>query len=104
MHRGLHWLKRVFDRNTSEKAGRSRRLLIVDGHSSHINLKFIDYADRNRILLAVLPPHSTHRLQPLDVSVFSPLATYYTEEVDDLLATPKATVREAFEAPQQARN
>src|SRR2546423_12794349 len=40
---GLHWLEHVFDRNTREKAERNRRLLIVDGHSSHINLKFIDY-------------------------------------------------------------
>ena len=66
---GIHWLQHVFDRATREKAGRNRRLLIVDGHNSHINLKFIDYADRNRILLAVLPPHSTHRLQPLDVGL-----------------------------------
>jgi hypothetical protein len=29
------------------------------------------------ILVAVYPPHSTHRLQPLDVSCFAPLATYY---------------------------
>jgi hypothetical protein len=35
---------------------RDRRLLIVDGHSSHVNLSFIEYADANRILLAVFPP------------------------------------------------
>jgi hypothetical protein len=82
---GLHWLQHVFDRSTKEKAGRGRRLLIVDGHSSHINLRFIDYTDRNRIIVAVLPPHSTHRLQPLDVSLFSPLSTYYSQEIDNLL-------------------
>ena len=36
---------------------------MVDGHSSHINLRFIDYCDTNGVLLAILPPHSTHRLQ-----------------------------------------
>jgi hypothetical protein len=58
-----------------------------------MNLAFIDYADANRILLAVLPPHSTHRLQPLDVGLFSPLATYYSQEIDDLLASSQGLVR-----------
>ena len=64
----------------------------MDGHNSHINLKFIDYADRNRILLAVLPPHSTHRLQPLDVDLFSPLGTYYSQEVDNLLTKSQGLI------------
>lgn len=75
---GLNWLERVFQRFTRQKAGNRRRLLVVDGHSSHVNLKFIDRCDNLRILLLVLPPHSTHRLQPLDVSLFAPLATFYT--------------------------
>lgn len=83
---GLHWLQRVFDQYTKQKAGRNYRLLILDGHNSHINLKFIDYADRNRILIAVLPPHSTHRLQPLDVGLFSALSAYYTQGCDQLMA------------------
>lgn len=32
----------------------------------------------------ILPPHSTHRLQPLDVSCFAPLARYYTNELNRL--------------------
>jgi len=83
---GLQWLEHVFDHNTRRKAARSQRLLILDGHNSHVNLDFIDYADRNRILLAVLPPHSTHRLQPLDIGMFSPLATYYSQEVNEFLS------------------
>ncbi|KAM4061808.1 DDE superfamily endonuclease [Hirsutella rhossiliensis] len=82
---GLHWLQRIFDCHTKQKAGRAYRLLILDGHNSHINLKFIDYADRNRILIAVLPSHSTHRLQPLDVGLFSALSTYYAQGSDQLM-------------------
>jgi DDE superfamily endonuclease len=70
---GQNWLENVFDRLTKEKAKRERRLLLVVGHSSYVNMRFINYADVNRIVLAVLPPHSTHRLQPLDVGLFSPL-------------------------------
>jgi len=80
----MKWLE-VFDRYTKEKAGNSRRLLLADGHSSHVNLRFINYCDENRIILVVLPPHSTHRLQPLDVGIFSPLAHAYSQEIDQLI-------------------
>ena len=83
---GLHWLKTIFQRYTSEVAKRSRRLLIVDGHSSHMNLRFIELCDQLRILLLILPPHSTHRLQPLDVSLFAPLARFYTNNLNNLMA------------------
>jgi len=75
---GLNCVEHIFDRYIGEKAGRNRRLLIVDGHNSHLNMRFIDYADRNRILLVFLPPYLSHRLQPLDVGLFSPLVTYYS--------------------------
>ena len=82
---GLQWLIGLFDRHTKEKAGRSRRLLIIDGHSSHVNMAFIAAADDRRIILLILPPHSTHRLQPLDVGLFSPLAKAYTKGLNDLM-------------------
>jgi hypothetical protein len=59
------------------------RVLIVDGHSSHLNMRFIEECDRNRIILAILPPYSTHRLQPLDVGIFAPLAQRYSEALND---------------------
>ena len=81
---GLQWLEKIFDRHTKAKAGRGRRLLIVDRHSSHINMRFLDTADRLRILVLILPSHSTHRLQPLDVGVFSALSTAYTNQLNSL--------------------
>ena len=57
---GLAWLEQVFDRYTREKARRKHRLLIVDGHGSHLTMDFIKYCDDNKILLAIFPPHSTH--------------------------------------------
>jgi hypothetical protein len=82
---GLNYLKDIFDPYTRAKAGRGRRLLIVDGHSSHVNMAFIDMCDRLRILVMILPPHSTHRLQPLDVGLFQPLATAYSNELNSLM-------------------
>ena len=72
---GYAWLTQVFDRFTRSKAryGRDYRLLFVDGHSSHINMRFLNWCEKNKVLVAVYPPHSTHRLQPLDLALFSPL-------------------------------
>lgn len=58
-------------------------LLILDGHVSHT--QSIDVLMRAReagVILLSLPPHTTHRLQPLDVTFFKPLSTYYNQAVD----------------------
>jgi hypothetical protein len=74
---GLAWLK-LFNKWTKDKARMSWRLLIMDGHSSHISIDFLEYAVQNRIAVVKFPSHSTHSLQPLDVGIFSPLSTAYT--------------------------
>jgi hypothetical protein len=79
---GMAWLEQVFERHTAEKARRQWRLLLLDGHGSHLTREFIDYCEQKKILLAVFPPHSTHTLQPLDVVLFAPLSRYYTQELD----------------------
>ena len=78
---GYQWLTQIFDRKTSAKAQRSWRLLILDGHGSHISMRFIDYCDSHRILLAIYPPHATHTLQPLDVCLFRPLSQAYSNQL-----------------------
>ena len=75
----------MFDRFTKAKARRKYRLLILDGHGSHVTIDFINYCDRNKILLTILPPHSTHTLQPLDVVIFKPLSTAYSKELTTYL-------------------
>jgi hypothetical protein len=75
---GMHWLQHVFDRHTKSIAGLYRCLLIVDDHNSYVNMRFINYCDQNRILLAIFLLHSTHRLQPLDIGFFGFFAEYYS--------------------------
>ena len=47
------------------------RLLVIDNYYSHWELSFIEYLDQYDIKVMALPPHMTHLMQPLDVSVFS---------------------------------
>ncbi|KAF7578355.1 hypothetical protein PtrM4_025950 [Pyrenophora tritici-repentis] len=48
-------------------------------------MEFIKYCDRHRIFLIILPPHSTHTLQPLDVVLFKPLSQAYSNELTNYL-------------------
>jgi hypothetical protein len=84
---GLAWLEQVFNRETKQKArlGQDWRLLILDGHGSHLSIDFIKYCEAHKILLAVFPPHSTHTLQPLDVVCFKPLSSNYSAKLTDHL-------------------
>ena len=60
-------------------------LLLYDGHSTHVTFDIIDIARKENIHLFVLPPHSSHCLQPLDVSVFSPFKKSLSTECHKFL-------------------
>ena len=47
-------------------------LLIFDNHSSHIDYSVVKFCRENGVVLLTFPPHCSHALQPLDVSVFGP--------------------------------
>ncbi len=49
-------------------------------------MRFVEACDQLRILLLILPPHSTHWLQPLDVGLFSPLSTSYSKQLNQLVS------------------
>lgn len=57
-------------------------LLILDNHSSHRSIQVLDYASQNHITILSVPPHTTHKLQPLDVSVYGPFGVYFEAEID----------------------
>jgi hypothetical protein len=57
-------------------------LLILDNHVSHISLAAIELCQANGIVLLTLPPHTSHKLQPLDVSFFGPFKQRYYAECD----------------------
>ena len=58
------------------------QLVILDGHHSHKTLEAITYARQNGIHLITLPPHCTHKMQPLDRSYFKSLKSAYNAACD----------------------
>jgi hypothetical protein len=65
---------------------------VLDGHESHCNLPFIDYAWKHRILVFVLPAHSSHLTQPLDVGLFGPLQHYYSKMIREMFKGDSPTL------------
>jgi hypothetical protein len=80
----LQWLKRIFDPETKERANSKPRVLICDGFGTHETLEIIEFCLENNIILCRLPSHTSHKLQPCDVSVFAPLKDAYREQVERL--------------------
>lgn len=76
----LKWLEH-FHKHTRRRLQAQYRLLILDGHDSHVSFDFIKKCELHQIIPLCLPPHSTHLLQPLDIGIFSPLAQAYKSRI-----------------------
>jgi len=81
---GYEWIQH-FDKYTKERAIGQYRLLILDGHESHISVQFQQYCKEHNIITLCMPPHSSHLLQPLDVGCFSPLKAAYSRQIEKFM-------------------
>lgn len=75
-------------------------LLILDNHESHISIKSIDEAKKNGIVLLTLPPHTSHKLQPLDRTVFGPYKTFYNQAVNEWMACNPGKPFSIYDVPE----
>ncbi|XP_055903963.1 tigger transposable element-derived protein 6-like [Eupeodes corollae] len=74
------WFKHFFDK--VKPSASSPVLLIMDGHASHTrNIELVDLARNNHVHILSIPPHSSHKIQPLDKTFMGPLKKYLTEEI-----------------------
>lgn len=62
-------------------------LLLLDNHGSHISMDIYEYCRKNGIVMVTIPPHTSHRLQPLDLSFFSSLKSAFNRECDLYMKT-----------------
>ena len=79
------WLKTVFNKHTKDCMVGKYRLLILDGHGSHITPEFNQYCLDHSIIMVCMPLHSSHLLQLLDVDCFSILKCSYRKHVETLM-------------------
>lgn len=59
-----------------------RCLLVLDNHETHLSVKAVEKASQNGIVMLTFPPHTSDKLQPLDVSVFHPFKHYYNRSLE----------------------
>jgi len=57
-------------------------MLIFDNHTNHIPIEIYNFCRSNGICIVTLPPHISHKLQPLDLIFFGPLKTTFNRECD----------------------
>ena len=81
---GLEWLKHL-DQNTRGRRKGAWRMLVLDGHESHVSAELDEYCKKNNIITLCLPPHSSHLTQPLDIGVFGPLKKVYSARISELV-------------------
>ena len=89
-------------------------LLIIDNHSSHVNIDAVNFACENGIVLLTIWPHTTHKMQPLDMSVYGPFKNFYDKALDSWMRSHPgerftiyhvaAAVNEAFLSAMTPRN
>jgi hypothetical protein len=81
---GFEWIQH-FNKHMKHRTKGKYRLLILDGHESHISAQFQQYCKEHEIIALCMPPHSSHLLQPLDVGCFSPMKTLYGSQIEQLM-------------------
>jgi hypothetical protein len=92
------WFKKSFiPQATARNKSGKPILLVYDGHGSHDTSELCRLARDNNIILFCLPPHTTHKLQPLDVGVFGPFQRGWIDRCDEIVEdTGEEMPREDF--------
>jgi len=85
MELGLDYITKHVNPYTAPTDTSTWRMLIVDGHSSHIAYPGVEYDLNHGIVVYCLPPHSTHLMQPLDVACFGPLSKACRTALQDFI-------------------
>ena len=66
-----------FEKHTKPQSVSGYRLLVLNGHESHHLDEFEEYCKEHNIITLCMPAHSSHLLQPLNVSCFGLLKKAY---------------------------
>lgn len=79
-------------------------LVLLDNHESHLYIPVIDYCRKSGIILLSFPPHCSHKLQPLDRSVFGPFKKFLNQEMDSWIKTNPGKRVSIYDLPAISSN
>lgn len=75
------WIQ-LFHKWTIGRTIGRKRLVLCDRFGSHLTRQFVQFCEKNDIILFFLLSHTSHILQPLDVGVFSVYKHWHSEAVE----------------------
>lgn len=76
----LSWVQYFVEkvRPTKEK----KAILLLDNLEAHKYYPALQFASENNVVFVSFAPHTTHKMQPLDVAVFGPLKVFFEQELN----------------------
>jgi len=74
-------------------------LLVLDNHESHLSIEALDYFKANGVCVLSFPPHCSHRLQPLDRTVFGPFRKFYNSFADSWMTNNPGKTMTIYDIP-----
>jgi hypothetical protein len=79
-------------------------ILVVDAHYTHTrNLEVITLAPENLVDIICIPPHSSHKMQPLDNAFLEPMI-FYCQEIEKWLRSHPGRVVTVYQIGELFRN
>jgi hypothetical protein len=74
-------------------------VLLLDNHDSHLSIAALDYRKENGVSVLSFRPHCSHKLQPLDGSVYGPLKTYVNRACDAWIINHPGQIMTIYDLP-----
>lgn len=93
----VHWMRHFIQFSGASKS--TPKLLLLDNQGSHLSVETIDLALDNGVTMLTFPPHCSHRMQPLDVSVYGPVYGSYNQAHDNWMKRNAGTPMQIMHIP-----
>ena len=75
-------------------------LLLLDNVDAHLRIDVLNYAKDNGVHMLSFPAHCSHKLQPLDLTVFGPLKNYAAVAMDSWMRNHPGQTMTIYDIPE----
>ena len=79
-------------------------LLTLDNHGSHMSIEVLNLCKENGVVLLSFPPHTSHKLQPLDRAVFGPFKKAVNSACDSWMLNHPGQTMSIYDVPGIVKN
>lgn len=74
-------------------------MLTLDNHESHVRTEGINIAKEHGVIMLTFPQHCSHKLQPLDLSVYGPFKKYYNSALNNWMLNHPSQIVTYYHVP-----